>query len=496
MKKALLICILVLTVSSMEAQQIPLYSNYFFTPYIYNPAMSGTSGVTEATLVHRRMWSGVQGSPETSALAINGALGKQRIGWSGYVYTDRTDILSRVGVYASYAYHLQLSAKNVLSFGLGAGYLNQSIDLANANVSNPLDPVLFISPDDRGTFDFNFGLNLKVDKLNIGVAMPQVLGNSIKYSENYGGEVFYNLIRHYIGSLQYDLEVQGDRMVLSPFAQIRAADNVPFQYDVGAMFSMKKYGFVGLSWRDDYAVTTNIGVYLTPQLSIGYAHDFSLNNYASQLGTSNEFMLTFRFGDNSKMERLENEIKKLKENDRRQTDKYEEMMDERLEEFQDEYKADIEKTARDAAQKAAEDAAAEAIKNMPAPSPGVNSGNPGGGQQGGQGGQGGQNGDQGGQQAGGDNPGGYPDESYPSNVEPGTRGFYVVAGVFSSEANAVRMVQNVTSQGFQARFFRDTSNGFYYVYLLKFNGYREAKQAKNTKMNGQYNGELWVKIID
>ena len=206
-------------------------------------------------------------------------------------------------------------------------------------------------------------MNLKIDQLNIGVAMPQVLGSSVKYSENYGGEVFFNLIRHYIGTAQYDLPVQGNRMVLSPYVQIRAADNVPFQFDAGAMFAMKKYGFVGASWRNDYAVTTNIGYYLTPQLTLGYAHDFSLNTYASQLGTSNEFMLSWSFGENSKMERLENEIKKLKENDRRKMEQYEEMLEERLEEMGDEI--EVEEAAKKAGKEAAKETLEQYLKDNP-----------------------------------------------------------------------------------------------------------------------------------
>lgn len=493
MKKSFLICLSLIVMSQLKAQQIPLYSNYFFTPYIYNPALSGSQGTTEATLVHRRMWSGLQGSPETSALAINGAMGKQRIGWSGYIYSDKTDILSRVGMYASYAYHVQLSAKNVLSFGLGAGYVNQSIDLSSVNVGNRLDPVLFISPNDRGSFDLNFGMNLKIDQFNIGVAMPQVLGSSVKYSENYGGEVFFNLIRHYIGTAQYDLHVQGNRMVLSPYVQIRAADNVPFQFDAGAMFSMKKYGFVGASWRNDYAVTTNIGYYLTPQLTLGYAHDFSLNTYASQLGTSNEFMLSWSFGENSKMERLENEIKKLKENDRRKMEQYEEMLEERLEEMEDEIKVE------EAARKAGEEAAKETLEEYLKDNPNI-----------GQGGGGGTTAastpaesqtSASDQTSAGTKPAGsaattLAEESLPTNTKPGTRGFYVVAGVYSGEANAVRMVENIAKQGMEAGFFRDSASGFYYVYLRQFGDYKSAKQAKNNRLNGTYKGQLWIKIIN
>jgi type IX secretion system PorP/SprF family membrane protein len=507
--RAILLALLSFGLLTTNAQQLPLYSNYFFTPFVYNPAMSGASGVTEATLVHRRMWANVQGSPETSALTLNGALNKKKIGYSIYAFNDRTDILSRFGVYGSYAYHLQLSDKNYLSFGLAAGYLNNTIDLSRVNVDNQIDPVLFVTPNSRGVFDLNFGMNLRIDKLQLGLAIPQIIGSPIQYTQNYNGEVFYQLIRHYIGTAQYDLEISGDRMVLSPFIMVRSAQNVPFQFDLGAMFNMKKFGFAGLTYRSEYAVTANVGIHLNSELSIGYAHDFSINTYGSQLGASREFMLTYRFGDNAKNERLENEIKKIKDNNRKQDDKYKEMIDERLEEFRDEIKSEVERL------KAAEQAAGQNGENNGGQQGGNNGGQQGGnngGQQGGNNGgqQGGNNGGQqggnnGGQQGGnnggqqGGNNGGqanYTAENQVSNVQPGQRGYYVVAGVYSSEANAVRMVTNLTGQGMQARFFRDSNNGFYYVYLLRFDAYGQASQAKNSGLNNSYTGELWIKIIE
>ena len=496
--KTILLVLLSFGLLNTNAQQLPLYSNYFFTPFVYNPAMSGASGVTEASLVHRRMWANVQGSPETSALTLNGALNKKKIGYSIYAFNDRTDILSRFGIYGSYAYHLQLSDKNYLSFGLAAGYLNNTIDLSRVNVDNRIDPILFATPNSRGVFDLNFGMNLRIDKLQVGFAVPQIIGSPIRYTENYNGDVYYQLIRHYIGSAQYDIEISGDRMVLSPFMMVRAAENVPFQFDLGAMFNMKKFGFAGITYRSEYAVTANVGIHLNSELSIGYAHDFSLNTYGSQLGASREFMLTYRFGDNSKNERLESEIKKLKDNSRKQDDKYKEMIDERLEEFRDEIKAEVERL-KSAEQEAAQNGGQNGGNNG-----GQQGGNNGGQQGGNNGGQqggnnGGQQGGNNGGQQGGNNGGGqanYPVENQVSNVQPGQRGYYVVAGVYSSEANAVRMVTNLTGQGMQARFFRDSNNGFYYVYLLRFDAYGQASQAKNSGLNNSYSGEMWIKIIE
>jgi hypothetical protein len=34
-----------------------------------------------------------------------------------------------------------------------------------------------------------------------------------------------------------------------------------------------------------------------------------------------------------------------------------------------------------------------------------------------------------------------------------------------------------------------------YVYLLKFGSYEEASAARESNLNGQYSGKLWVKVI-
>ncbi|MGB4560362.1 MAG: PorP/SprF family type IX secretion system membrane protein, partial [Schleiferiaceae bacterium] len=102
-----------------QGQQLPLYANYFFAPQMTNPATSGADGFSELTTMHRQQWQGMEGAPETSALVFNGALNKERIGYSVYAFTDKTDIVSRSGIYGNYAYHAQLSENSVLSFGVG-----------------------------------------------------------------------------------------------------------------------------------------------------------------------------------------------------------------------------------------------------------------------------------------------------------------------------------------------------------------------------------------
>lgn len=468
-----------------QAQQLPLYANYFFAPQMTNPALSGAEGFSELTTMHRQQWQGMEGAPETSALVFNGALNKERIGYSVYAFTDKTDIVSRSGIYGNYAYHAQLSESSVLSFGVGAGYVNNAFDMASVRVKNEGDPFL-VPANQNGTLDMTLGINLRVADFNLGFSVPQLLNPTITYSNNFDGPVAYHLIRHYVARTQYDIQVQKDRMVLSPMVTVRAAAYVKPQVDAGLMFDMKEYGYVGAMYRSNYAATMNVGVHLTPVLSLGYAHEFSTNTYASYLGMSNEFILSYKFGDNKRNERLEAEIKRLKDKQRSSAQETEKLLNERFEEFKEEIGA---------AQAAELEKQKEALVQEGMQLQGAGAQN------------GGLRGNNNGANQGGNGMGanetssngalsGYRNEEYANNVTPGSPGYYVTAGVYGESGNANRMVSSLSSRGINAQVFRDSRNNMYYVYLLKFGTYEDADNARATGLNGQYSGKLWIKVVE
>lgn len=469
-------------------QQIPLYSHVYFAPAMVNPARSGAKAFSELVTIHRQQWQGMEGAPETSALLFNGATNKERVGYSVYAFTDATDIVRRSGIYGHYAYHAQLSENSTLSFGVGAGYVNNAFDMASVRVKNEGDPFLFPA-NTNGTLDLNLGLNLKVENFQLGVAAPQVLAPAITYSNNYGGPVAFHLIRHYVVQTQYDLPLQKDRMTLSPLVLVRAANHVTPQVDAGLMFNMTEFGYVGALYRSNFGASAQVGVHLTPLLSLGYAHDFSTNSYASSLGMSNEFLLTYRFGDNKRNDRIEAEIKRLKDKQRQADQNSEKLLNEKFEEFKEELEAANKKQM---AAQSEEVAKAAALKLQEA-------GVQGGGVRGAKGAPGvSQPTAPGTASSAASGPGsikGYKSESYAANVAPGSTGYYVTAGVYGEQENADKMVQKLKSQGIQSRTFRDTKNNMVYVYLLKFATYEEASAARESNLNGQYSGKLWVKVV-
>jgi hypothetical protein len=96
---------------------------------------------------------------------------------------------------------------------------------------------------------------------------------------------------------------------------------------------------VGALYRSNFGASAQLGVHLTPLLTLGYAHDFSTNDYATSLGMSNEFILTYRFGDNKRNDRIEAEIKRLKDKQRQADQNGEKLLNEKFEEFKEELEA-------------------------------------------------------------------------------------------------------------------------------------------------------------
>lgn len=504
MKNSILIVAVLLGSVTAKAQQLPLISNYLNTAYLFNPAFSGIDGKTEITVLNRRQWTDVQGSPETQFMSFNGNQNDLKFGYSGYAFNDVTDIVSRSGFYGSYAWHVKFSDENSLSLGMGAGYVNNTINIAGIRVQDELDPVLY-SQLNRGTFDLNFGFNLKFGDFNIGAAVPNLLAPAIDFSDNYIISPFqYQYMRHFVVNTQYDVQMQKGLMTLSPYLTIRANQVTVPQVDAGLMFNHNEYFFVGAAYRSSYAVTGNAGVHLTENITMGYAYDFSLNTYGFALGNSHEFMLRYSFGESKKDKRLENEIKKLKDRQRRQSGDLEDLLNDRLDEFKDEV-TEGQKALFDAEKEAMKGeltiAAAEAAANTSQSGSNQNA-----------------NGSNGGETLNSTNPlgngstttaypntpqggrtnsniKGYDPTQYAGNVQAGSQGYYVTAGVFGARNNAAKLQNKLRSQGVGADVFQDPSNNMFYVFLLKFNNYESAKQARESGFNGQYGGKLWIKVL-
>jgi len=326
-----LIAIAVFGMNDVMAQQVPMYSHYYYNKFLYNPALAGNQDYGQLILVNRNQWNSIPGAPKTTAFTIDGPLKNKNIGLGLGIYRDQAAEFNITGVQAAYRYGLKLDADQTINFGLSLGVLDNRIDFFELSAVDQLDPVIANSYQNATGFDANIGVNYNWKTLNIGVTVPQIIAGELAYESLTNkatlktNDYNYGLVRHFIAHASYDWDLQGDgTWNLEPIAMLRVTPGAPVQYDINARLSyMKKY-WLGAMYRSAYAATASVGMKVANQIVAGYAYDFALHNGQNSIRTytkgAHEVMVGYEFGGNvmddpELKKKLKDIDDKIKEND-------------------------------------------------------------------------------------------------------------------------------------------------------------------------------------
>lgn len=316
MKNSIVKLVLLLSAGPVMAQQFPLSSQYYNNQFITNPALTGTKENVNAFLTHRSQWTGVAGAPQTSYLTVDGPIEAKNIGLGLNLHADNTDIINRVGAFVDYSYKLKINEDNHLFLGVALGVLNTKIDFSKVVVRDKSDPVLAWGTQSKAVFSADFGLAYRWKKLEIGAAVPQLLGNKIKYTNGDGKNSYYNLERSYVGSLKYVIDIVKEKEIsVYPLLMARYFEtSAILQYDANLVLDWKKIGWLGATYHSNNAIAISAGLRYKG-LSIGYAYDLGIASTTSNVGSSSELLLGFSFGKvkNTSAEEQTAEIKKDQE---------------------------------------------------------------------------------------------------------------------------------------------------------------------------------------
>lgn len=286
------------------AQQLPFSSQYYSNPFVLNPAYTGINENISVFLTHRSQWTGLAGAPQTSYFTIDGPIRTKNSSVGLKVYSDVTDIISRVGAFANYSYKFKIADSNNLYFGVACGVFDNKIDFSKAQIRDTDDPFLSQQAQNKTVFSADLGIVYVRKRLTIGFAVPQILGNRLKYPIVSGNSGYYNLNRHYQGTAKYVFDVSKEKEITAyPLIMVRSVKGAPLQYDVNGVIDWKKIGWVGLTYHSNYAMAVSAGVRYR-SFSVGYAFDIGISKISSYTGSTSEFLLGYIFQNKKEEDRF------------------------------------------------------------------------------------------------------------------------------------------------------------------------------------------------
>lgn len=274
----------------VKAQQLPVYSQYFNNPYIYNPAFAGTKNAAYIFLNHRQQWRGIEGAPVTSSFSFHTPLARRAaVGLN--ISTDKRGLLQTSSALASFGYTVPLGIDHFLRFGISAGMGNNSLDLSQ--LENVTDPAVLRLLNNNIYLDGQFGINYQIKNFNFGFALPKLYESAV-FTDTYFSEPEIGKFKRYLFTGSYKIELGASS--LEPFGMYRMTEGLPDLIEGGLTLLLKDVVWIGGSYRKDFGPTGLVGFNVKDNFSFGYAYELASAQVSSFIGGSHELQLGLRLG--------------------------------------------------------------------------------------------------------------------------------------------------------------------------------------------------------
>jgi len=273
------------------SQQDPVYTQYLNNMLTIQPAYAGSSGALNITGISRAQWVGFDGAPNTNTLTINGPLRRFNVGLGLTIINDKLGPVRQNGVYFDYAYHVNLTRSQFLSFGIKGGFNIFQAYLSDLIINNPNDPVFAYDVNPKFLPNVGVGVMWHSDRFFLGVSSPKILKNKIQSENN---ENIYREVLHFYGMGGYVFFLT-DILKFKPTVLYRWAERTPSFADFSGNFLLYDRVWIGATYRlkNSYGLIFQFNV--NNQLKFGYSYDETTFHPTQVNSGTHEFMISYDF---------------------------------------------------------------------------------------------------------------------------------------------------------------------------------------------------------
>ena len=286
--KTTLVILIVSTVTALS-QQLPFSNQYLVNRHVLSPAFAGITDNFEAFVAYQRNTMHFPGGPEYKSIFMSGPVyGNMSLGGS---FTKSTiTIFDGFSGELDYAYHLRVSEKHFVHFGLSFTFNENHIFIDyNQYQSMQNDPFVMWS---KKSLSYGFGLVYTYKTFQLGVAMPRLgevslMGDSPQEAYSLGG-----IIRAHT-SLSIGISPS---FSIEPSIIVEKADVEPLWYNVSALMRIKEITYLEAHYRQGNIMGFGLGVNPVRKLLIAYSYDLSGTGIMKYSSGIHEISIGFMIG--------------------------------------------------------------------------------------------------------------------------------------------------------------------------------------------------------
>ena len=293
--------LLVVFASSMNAQQDPQFTQWYMDHVMSNIAAAGQSNLTNINGFYRNQWNGLDRSPVTSLLNVDGKVGFIPGAFGVQFYQDELGHESNMMMKLGYAYSLSpFSNGTTISLGMSVSYFSKSFGtewIAIDEVS--LDNAIPQDDQASSAIDVDFGVYISKPKsFYAGISITHIAESELS-------EMSITPRRHLYAMGGYNYPIDGEALVLRTNILAKSDLNAS-AIDMNVNVLYDEMIWAGVSWRPGDAIAPIIGFqylmidkdatnYKEQLFRIGYSFDATTSELQSFSSGSHEIFLSYSF---------------------------------------------------------------------------------------------------------------------------------------------------------------------------------------------------------
>ncbi len=303
LKKTWLVLFFILNFFWADAQQNAQYSQYIFNGLYINPASAGAKEDFYVHSFYRSQWTGVSGAPQSFSVSADGALRDEKVGIGLLLAKDKLGAQSTLAAYANYAYRLQLGTQGQhLSFGLGAGMIQSSLDGSKLTGIQEGDNTIPIGTQSTILPDARAGVLYTSNTFFAGLSADNIVAKYLNRDKSLLVPVPQPHYYLTAGSLFF---LNGDTKIKPSFL-LKNASGLGTVLDINAFLILGDRTWIGGTYRSSLnifnknsggpfqnanALVAQVEIFASSKLRIGYAFDYSMTAYSGFGNGSHEISL-------------------------------------------------------------------------------------------------------------------------------------------------------------------------------------------------------------
>jgi len=295
--KRLLIFLFVIISASLKAQSSgPVYRQFFYNPYTFNPAYAGLNNRSELGLIYRKQWVNFQDAPTTAGLSLQiPASDRVVIGFN--ILSDKEVLMKNSSFMTSFTYVVPLGFQESLRFGISGGIGMNGLNLT-AEEMNTNDPVIINAAGNNYYINGNFGAVYTYRRLKVGFALTELFDSNPFNPDRFNRFNFSNLRnRLYSASYRFELESFQTPIAIEPYFLYRESeDGLQDYWEAATLVHFKETFWTGLGYNRNNGLALFAGLNLKEKFSFSYSYEFPPFKAVTFSASSHELQMNIRFG--------------------------------------------------------------------------------------------------------------------------------------------------------------------------------------------------------